>query len=258
MHPGRMLGNMSSSIRWREHAAVILLNLTVLGVFASRLADPRVDAVMIEPPPTLTPAPVPTKAVLHVYVSGAVARPGVVDLPEGARVSDALRGVGGFSGEAARDHVNLASPLGDGQQVHVPRRDEVAGRPPDGFVPGGVGGISMGAVGGVGVFGAGDSGAGVGGAGIASIGGAVAGAGSLNTTGGGAAGAVPEVSGLIDINRADAAALDVLPGVGPALAARIVAHRDAHGPFASVEGLVDVAGIGPKTLERMRGMIVVR
>lgn len=232
-----MLASMSAPIRWRENAAVILLNLAILGGFMSRIRDPRLDAIRVEPPPTMTPAPAPTEVVLRVYVSGEVSRPGVVDLPDGARVDDAVRGVGGFTADAARDHINLASALGDGQQIHVPRRDEVAGRPPDGLVPGGVG-----------PAGGGIGGGGIGGGGIASIAGV------------GGVGGVGEVTadGLIDINRADAAALDALPGVGPALAARIVAHREANGPFAGVEALVDVAGIGPKTLERMRAMVVVR
>lgn len=213
---------------------MILLNLAILGGFTSRIRDPRLDAIRIEPPPTMTPAPAPTEVVLRVYVSGEVSRPGVVDLPAGARVDDALRGVGGFTADAARDHINLASALGDGQQIHVPRREDVAGRPPDGLVPGGVG-----------PAGGGIGGGGIGSGGIASIAG-VGGVGEVTA------------DGLIDINRADAAALESLPGVGPALAARIVAHREANGPFAGVEALVDVAGIGPKTLERMRAMVVVR
>ena len=59
---------------------------------------------------------------------------------------------------------------------------------------------------------------------------------------------VPE----IDLNAADAATLDRLPGVGPVLAARIVEHRRAHGPFERVEDLRAVRGIGPRLLERLR------
>ncbi len=61
----------------------------------------------------------------------------------------------------------------------------------------------------------------------------------------------------VDINRADAAALESLPGVGPATAAAIVAHRDTHGPFRTVEGLLDVRGIGPAKLDQVRPFVVV-
>lgn len=56
----------------------------------------------------------------------------------------------------------------------------------------------------------------------------------------------------IDINTADASELGQLPGIGPATAARIMEHRGKHGPFATVESLLDVPGIGTATLEGMR------
>lgn len=61
--------------------------------------------------------------------------------------------------------------------------------------------------------------------------------------------------GPIDINRASADELDALPGVGPATAAAIVAFRDQHGPFGSVDDLADVRGIGPAKLEALRGLV---
>ncbi len=61
----------------------------------------------------------------------------------------------------------------------------------------------------------------------------------------------------ININRASAEELEALPGIGPVLAARIVAYREEHGPFRSVEDLLRIPGIGPATLERIREMITV-
>lgn len=61
-----------------------------------------------------------------------------------------------------------------------------------------------------------------------------------------------EVSGPIDLNRADAVALQTLPGIGPATAAAIVGHREEHGSFGSVDALVAVRGIGLATLETLR------
>ena len=58
-------------------------------------------------------------------------------------------------------------------------------------------------------------------------------------------------SGLVDLNRASARELDALPGIGPVLAARIVAHRERHGPFANAEELLAVRGIGPRLLARL-------
>lgn len=59
-------------------------------------------------------------------------------------------------------------------------------------------------------------------------------------------------SGPVDINTADAASLESLPGIGPSLAEAIVEHRQRNGPFASVDELVEVSGIGPVKLEQIR------
>lgn len=71
---------------------------------------------------------------------------------------------------------------------------------------------------------------------------------------GGAAGAVGQ-AGTVNINSADASALEELPGVGPALAVRIVEWREANGPFAAVDDLLNVTGIGQKKLDGMRESI---
>lgn len=79
---------------------------------------------------------------------------------------------------------------------------------------------------------------------------------SPSTAGGGAASG--SSGGLVNLNTADVTLLDTLPGVGPSTAQRIVADRDANGPFASVEDLGRVSGIGPKKLEQLKGLVSVR
>ena len=61
----------------------------------------------------------------------------------------------------------------------------------------------------------------------------------------------------ININSASSDRLEDLPGVGPATAAAIIAHRDQQGPFASVDQLADVRGIGPAKLEAIRALVTV-
>lgn len=56
----------------------------------------------------------------------------------------------------------------------------------------------------------------------------------------------------VDFNSAGTVELSQLPGVGPALARRLVDHRDNHGPFETPESLLDVPGVGVVTLERLR------
>lgn len=153
-----------------------------------------------------------TSGSIVVHVIGAVSRPGVVTLPPGSRVTDAINAVGGASAEADTQQLNLARVLSDGEQIRVPRIGEVlpdpAPQPGPAASPG-------------------------------------AGTASGKPGGGGA-------SGTININTASATDLEKLPGIGPALAQRIVEYRDSHGPFASVDALTDVPGIGKAKLEGLR------
>ena len=66
-----------------------------------------------------------------------------------------------------------------------------------------------------------------------------------------------EAVSLINLNSADEAELVALPGIGPVLASRIVAHRQEHGPFRSVEQLDDVQGIGLRNIDEFRHLVTV-
>jgi competence ComEA-like helix-hairpin-helix protein len=67
----------------------------------------------------------------------------------------------------------------------------------------------------------------------------------------------PPTQAIIDINMATATQLDQLPGVGPTLAQSIVAYREAHGPFANIDDLLNVPGIGQRTLDAIRPFIII-
>jgi competence protein ComEA len=147
---------------------------------------------------------------LLVHVVGEVAEPGLVTVPDGARVADALEAAGGTTRKADLTAVNLARTVVDGEQLYVPRPGEQA---PGAAAPR-----------------AGGPGSGTGGPGASG--------GSTDAT--------------VDINTADATALEALPGIGPSIAQAIVEWRTANGQFASVDELEDVPGIGPATLAEIR------
>ena len=155
---------------------------------------------------------------LVVHVAGQVAAPGVYRLAGGARVVDAVEIAGGLLPEADVDVINLAAPLADGQRIYVPR----VGQAPPAVVTGGGGAAT----------------------------------GAATAGGSGAAGAAP-VAGPVAVNSATAEQLDTLPGIGPATAAAIIAYRDQHGPFTSVEQLGEVRGIGPAKLDALRDLVTV-
>lgn len=158
------------------------------------------------PPPVPTPVS-PGGAGLTVHVAGAVRTPGVVRLPGGARVSDALAAAGGPRWDADLDAVNLARPVGDGERILVPER-------------------------------------------------AVGAAGQRAGQGGSGSGA-HRPDGRIDLNRATAADLEELPGIGPVLAGRIVAWREDHGPFTEIGQLREVPGIGERTFQALADLVAV-
>lgn len=137
-------------------------------------------------------SPVPTPVVVHV--AGAVRHPGVYELPEGARVSDALELAGGALARADLASLNLAEVVVDGRQILVATRGRTASVP----VP------------------------------------------------------VMTSAALVDLNLADQAALELVPGIGPVKAAAILAYRNEVGAFQSIDQLLEVTGIGAATLEALR------
>lgn len=110
----------------RIYTLGVFTGLLIAGLLTLWLRRPTPPPIALQPPPppppTPTPSPTPTPMPLVVFVSGAVARPGLYTLPPGARVGDALAAAGGLTEDAAAALVNQAEPLFDGAQVHVPRQ----------------------------------------------------------------------------------------------------------------------------------------
>jgi competence protein ComEA len=167
-----------------------------------------------------------------VDVEGGVARPGVVRLTAGARVGDAVAAAGGYgpSVDVARAsaELNLAARIEDGDRVRVP----AIGDP-----------VAEGAAAGAVV----SAGAGAAGSGADSVGGA---------TGGAVRGTASAAGGPIDLNRATAAELDTLPGIGPVTAAKIIDAR-AAAPFARVSDLRDRKVVTAATYAKIEGLVTV-
>ena len=131
-----------------------------------------------------------------VYVSGAVASPGVLTLPSSSRVIDAITAAGGATPEADLESINLARILVDGEQIRV---GVVGESPPS----------------------------------------ASAGTGT-------------DAQACVRLATATETELQTLPGIGPALAQRIISYRSTHPRLTSVEELDDVPGIGPSLIEKIR------
>jgi competence protein ComEA len=184
-------------------AVVVLLGAAVLAWWSR----PRPEPV---PMPPVTPVVAGTAgpagpaatapAELVVAVSGEVREPGLVHLPAGSRVADAIEAAGGLLPGADVDHLNLARKVTDGELITV-------GIPP---APESAGGVP-------------DSGPG----------------------------------GKVNLNTASLDELETLPGIGPALAQRIIDYRNANGPFTSVGQLREVSGIGEVRFAELQDLVAV-
>lgn len=175
------------------------------------------------------------EATVRVHVAGAVNNPGVYTLPAQGRTVDAIAAASGAAADADLDRVNLAGTLSDGVQIYVPHRGETAApaqiQPNGGTANAGQGNAANGA----------------------SQGGTQPQpARTLTASGSAQKGSTP-----VNINTATAEELQSLPRIGPAMAQRIIAWREAHGGFRSVDELDAVPGIGPSMLENLRPLVTV-
>jgi competence protein ComEA len=167
-----------------------------------------------------------TAGSIVVDVAGKVRHPGVVSIPAGGRVADALRRAGGVLPGTDTSGLSQARKVTDGEQILV------TGEP--GPAPGPASAPAAGTTG-------------------------PAGAGSTTGTGGATAPAAgdgtPGPGGALDLNAATQEQLEALPGVGPVLAGRIIAYRTEHNGFSSVDQLAEVKGLGGKTGQELMGLV---
>lgn len=183
-------------------------------------------AVLPTPAPTQAPtgSPVPEDPGIVVDVQGKVRRPGVVNLPSGARVRDALNAVGGPRSGVSTTVLNLAAPLADGEQIVLgPDCAAPAVAPPP----------------------------------APTVAAAPARAAAPRSAPAAASRPVQSVPALIDLNRATTAELETLPGVGPVLAQRIVDYRTTRGRFTAIDELREISGIGPAKFAEIRARVKV-
>jgi len=166
-----------------------------------------------------------------VYVAGEVRRGGIYQLSPSARAIDAVRAAGGATANADLEAVNLAQPLGDGDEVAVPALGAATSRHARAH--------------------------------------ASAQRGHHHTkkrhrrrappaddsSAGGAADSADPPATVVDLNRADESELETLPGVGAELAARILAFREQTGPFGSPDDLLEVSGMTEHKLDAIASYV---
>ena len=196
------MGQWLARNRWLLFGGIVVLVLVALVLLQVRRPSPqplRLSTAIPQPTQLATPTPY----TLRVYVSGAVRNPDVYTLLQDSIVKDAMEAAGGPAEDADLERINLALPVSDGQQVHVPRQGEDSPpvQPPSGQ---------------------------------------------------------PAAGGKVNINTAGPDLLESLPGIGPALAQRIIYHRQSHCPFERIEDVTAVSVIGDAIFEAIQDLITTR
>jgi competence protein ComEA len=212
--------------RNRNIVFMLLSVVAIVGGAIFYLRQPRQNPIEIRAPAataaptaTETPAPpsTPTPAPVRVYITGAVVNSDVYFLPPGSIVKDAIQAAGGLTTEADTVQINQALELKDQQHIHIPRIGEENPPPP---IQGGLDSPQP----------------------VGNEAGDVVG---------------PATGGLINLNTATLEELDKLPGIGPAIAQRIIDYRENVGPFITIEEITQVSGIGEVTFSKIRDLITV-
>ncbi len=188
-------GESAGSANWleRNRVSVVLLLLVLtaiaLGLYALQLRNTAAISI----------TPVQTELRdFRVYITGAVARPGVYAASSGERIGDVVARAGGLTADADPVAINLARRTRDEMHIHVPAKGE---------------------------------------------------------TGPAASSAEPSALRPLNLNTATQRELEALPGIGEVTARRILASREADGPFADVDDLRR-AEVRPAIIEQIRSMVV--
>jgi competence protein ComEA len=206
--------------RWKLPLTAVLLVATVLGA-AWWLTRRPVEQPIVIP----TPGGQAAREV-KVHVTGAVARPGLYTFTRSARVDDAIQEAGGALSGADLSRVNLALPLKDGQQVVVPALPV----PQPTAVPAATGSSPA-------------------------VNAAPTPVGAPISASRAAKAPAPRPDARVNLNRATAAELEALPGIGAATAKRILEHRDKNGPFQTAEALRTTRLVPTRTWDQIKDLV---
>ena len=175
--------------------------------------------------PTAPESNQPSK-ILYVYITGEIRKPGVYKLSEDARIFQLVEMAGGFTPKADTVSLNLAGTLTDGSHIHIGAKPQTPQQSPT--IPGMPANFQE-----TQHYAAAEN--------TAHSSRSRQSASHIQSSSG----------GIIDINTANSQELESLPGIGPALAKRIIGYRNEHGNFARPEDLVNVKGIGQSKLAQI-------
>ena len=172
------------------------------------------------------------KSDYFIYVTGAVKKPGVYKLSDDSRIFQAIDAAGGFTSKADQTSINLAERLMDGMHIHIAQKGAAQKTPtqPQQLIR--IPGVQENNI----------------------IKLQPVQVSQVNKQ----ANNANNNNNLVDVNNATVEELQKLNGIGPALAKRIIEYRQSHGKFTKPDDLIQVKGIGPAKLKKMKDQILIR
>ena len=171
---------------------------------------------------------------VKVYVCGAVRNPDVYELSREDRMMDAVEAAGGFESGAAKEYLNLAATLSDGEKIYIPTNAEIEEALSEGLE----------------IYGA-EVNITTNSPGVSLVGSA-----TDPVTGSESEGAI-NAAGMVNINTADKTTLMTLPGIGESKADKIIDYRQKNGAFRSIEDIMLVGGIKEGLYNKVKDKICV-
>ena len=195
--------------------ALIAIVGTIYGTSSDEIV--RLDESVESPTEIEREAQPSTSGKIFVYVTGAVNNPGMVELNGNElHLADAINASGGLLPTADADNINMADAISDGQHIRVPEKKVARSIEP-------------------------------------STSRSSSEAAEPSTSGRASEGVSSD--GMVNINTAGIEELDTLPGIGPAIAQRIIDYRQLNGAFKSIDEIQNVRGIGAKKFENLKSRI---
>ena len=175
---------------------------------------------------------------IYVYVTGEVNNNGVVILNEGARITDAINAAGGTTTNADISKINLVYILTDGVKLNIPSFNDLKENPDFEYIILGSGEGSLNSE-------------------SSSSSSGVSSAESTGSSTGKIGSGISSSKQVVNINSASQTELELLPGIGPSLALKIIEYRNENGKFSKIEDIKNVKGIGDARFDDLKDFITV-
>lgn len=181
---------------------IIIITLIIVGLIYTKIKENKYEEIKIEET-NINNIEEKENELIKIHIAGAVILPGVIELNEGSRITDAIEMAGGLAEEANIRKINLAKKIEDGEKIYIPYIGEDISDIIDEEID------------------------------------------------------ISNANGKVNINTATQTELELLTGIGPSTALKIIQYRKANGKFKNIEEIKNIDGIGEAKFEKIKDDICI-